>query len=121
MYVSFDELPKQVKARLIREFGLSETESELLSLRYVEELSYAQIAARMCVSQSSVGTMLTRARRHVVRLARRLYPFADEWVRGYIDLLGWRVLEWPVIGSRNAQPPIVRVSLPVDEFQEPLT
>lgn len=101
MYLSFDALPKREKAHMIDAFGLSETESRILTLRYVNGFSYQRIAAEMCVSVKSVGNMLTRSRRHMVDIAKTLYPIADERTRHLIDVLGWVDLDFPTISSRN--------------------
>ena len=102
MCIEFKRLPDSVKRTLIGAFGATASEREVLSLKYIDGLSYAQIAARMCVSQSSVGNMLARARRHACDSAKELYPIAPEPIKGYIEAVGWHELEWPVITNRRS-------------------
>ena len=101
MYVSFDELPPQRQASLLSSLALRPEERRLLLLRYVNGLDYSSIAAEMRLAKSSVGPLLTRARRHAVELARKTYHIAGDETRVMVDLLGWREVDWPVIYNRR--------------------
>lgn len=101
MTMSFADLPKPEKVFLIEGFGLTDDEESLMLLKYVEEASYSTIAAELGVSRSSVGAMLTRVRKHMVSIAKELYPIADDRTRHLIDVLGWLTLEWPTMKNRN--------------------
>lgn len=100
-YLSFGDLPKRSQEHLLEVLGLPETETEAIRLRYVCEYSYAEIAAQMSISEKSVGSTLNRAKRHAVKIAKRLYPLADDKAKMLIDELGWRELPWPVEASRR--------------------
>ncbi len=101
MALSFKDLPKSTQERVIAKLTLQKDEETILRLRYLEEMSYSRIAAEMHMSVSSVGSFLTRTRKHVVQLSRECYDFADDDLKRAIDLLGWREIEWPVIYNRN--------------------
>lgn len=101
MTITFKELPKTTQRRLIERLGLPKDEQRVLTLRYVEELSYSRIAAEMHMSVSSVGSFLTRTRQHVIKIARECYDLADDDTKKIIDLLGWREIEWPITQNRN--------------------
>jgi len=99
--LGFDKLPKREQLYLLESFGMSERETRLLILKYVEEFDYARIAAEMNLSPSSVGRTLSRARKHAVDIAKHLYPIADDRLKTLIDTLGWLDLENPVISNRR--------------------
>ena len=101
MYVSFDELPPSRQRHVLDALALKPDERTALMLRYVEELPYSAIATRMHLSETSVGPLLTRARRHAVELARKTYHIANDETRVMVDLLGWREVDWPVIYNRR--------------------
>ena len=101
MTITFKELPKSTQRRLIERLGLPKDEQRVMTLRYVEELSYSRIAAEMHMSVSSVGSFLTRTRQHVIKIARECYDLADDDTKKIIDLLGWREIEWPITQNRN--------------------
>lgn len=89
MSITFAELPRAEKVYILSVFGLPSMEERLLFLRYVECSSYDRIAAELNISPKSVGTMLTRARRHAKLIANELYAIADDRCREIIDRLGW--------------------------------
>lgn len=99
--MDFEDLPRREKAYMLDAFGLPDREDEILRLRYVDGYGYPRIAAEMHVSESSVGALLTRARKHMVEIAKQLYPIADERTRHLVDVLGWVELEWPTLESRR--------------------
>lgn len=101
MALAFKDLSKSTQERVISKLALPKDEETVLRLRYIEEMSYSRIAAEMHMTVSSVGSFLTRTRKHVVQLSRECYDLADDDLRKVIDLLGWREIDWPVIYNRN--------------------
>lgn len=99
-YLSFGDLPKSSQEHLISALGLSESESRIIWLKYTREYTYPEIAAEMAMSEGSVSSALSKAKKHAVVIARRLYPLADEKSKLLIDELGWRELPWPVETNR---------------------
>lgn len=102
MYISFASLPKNEQEYLLNRLNLSNTENTLLKLRYVKELSYNAIAAELNISPKSVGALLTRARKHTVSVASKLYCVLETKAKLLIDKLGWRELTWEEIANRKA-------------------
>lgn len=100
-YLSFAELPKRNQEYLLDALGLPDCERQVLWLKYVREYSYAEIAADMHIGEKSVGKALKKAKMHSVKIARALYPLADERVKLLVDKLGWLELPWPIERSRN--------------------
>lgn len=101
MYMSFDRLPKAEKIYLIETFGLPEREEQILKLAFVDRLSSSGIAAEMFVSQKSVGRLLHNAKKHMVEIAKQCYDISDDRTRKLIDILGWKVLDWPTLKNRR--------------------
>lgn len=99
-YISFAELPKQSQEHLLSALGLPDDERQIIWLKYTWEYSYAEIAAEMEIGEKSVGKALSKAKRHAVKVARALYPLADEKSKLIIDTLGWRDIPWPVESNR---------------------
>lgn len=103
MYVEFEELPITEQRYLISRLGLPAREKRILELRYAEGFSYDRIAAEMCLSKSSIGSMLSKARKHAVSLAKALYPICDDRAQRLIAIIGWDSLEWPTLESRRKE------------------
>lgn len=89
MCIAFQDLPKHEKVYIIIKLGLSAKEEKLLYLKYVENMSYDQIAREMSLSPKSVGALLTRVRKHAVRIANECYFLADDKCREIIDKVDW--------------------------------
>lgn len=85
MSITFNDLPKYEKAYIIDKLGLSEREERLLHLKYVEGFSYHRIAAEMNLSPKSVGPLLTRVRKHAIRIANECYDMADDRCKMIIE------------------------------------
>lgn len=102
MYISFASLPKDERHYLLKRLHLSRAENEVLKLRYIEELSYRNIAAQLNISNNSVGPMLTKARKHMVSVASGIYDLLEERAKKLIDTLGWKELSWEEIAGRKA-------------------
>lgn len=85
MSITFNDLPKHEKAYIIDKLGLSEREERLLHLKYVEGFSYHRIAAEMNLSPKSVGPLLTRVRKHAIRIANECYDMADDRCKMIIE------------------------------------
>lgn len=90
MAKSFKELPKPLQRKLVERLGLPRNEERVLLLRYVKEFDYGRIAAEMNLSRSSIGPLLTKARKHMAASAVECYALADPDVQKIVDLLGWR-------------------------------
>lgn len=99
--MTFENLPRAEKEFLLEKMGLPDKEFKVLWLRYVDDFSYRRIAAEIRVSPKSVGNLLTRARIHVVDIAKTCYPIADDRTKHLIDTVGWRELEWPTLKNRR--------------------
>lgn len=102
MYISFASLPKDEQQYLLSRLYLSHSENELLILRYIQELSYRDIAAHLNVSHRSVGPMLTKARKRMITVASGIYDLLEDRARKLIDTLGWKELSWKDIAGRKA-------------------
>lgn len=100
-YMSFAELPKQSQEHLLGTLGLPEDESRIIWLKYVLEYSYSEIAAEMHIGEKSVGKALKKAKQHSIKVARMLYPLADDKSKALIDALGWREIPWPIEVNRR--------------------
>ena len=101
MTIAFRDLPKATQKRIIKSMCLPKNEERLLWLRYIEEFNYTRIAAELHISCSSVGPLLTKTRKHVIKIANECYELAPDEVKKSIDMLEWRSIEWPVIYNRN--------------------
>ncbi len=101
MFIDFEDLPKAEMEYLIERFGLPDTEEKLVRLKYVHGFSYLRIANELHLSEKSIGPMLTRARKHMIAIAKTLHELHDERVTKLIAALGWDVLEWPTKANRR--------------------
>ncbi len=100
-YISFAELPKQTQEYVLTVLGLPDSEHRIIWLKYVREYSYAEIAAEMHLGEKSVGKALGRAKQHSIKVARMLYPLADDRSKVLFSKLGWVDLPWPIERSRR--------------------
>ena len=89
MCIRFQDLPKHEKVYIILKLGLPRREEQLLYLKYVENFSYQMIAAEMNVSPKSVGPMLTKVRKHAVKIAIECYDLADDRCKMIIKKVDW--------------------------------
>lgn len=101
MFLNFDDLPKSEKEYLIKNFGLSEKEEQLMMLKYINEFSYSRIASELHISKHSVGPMLSKARKHMIVIAKALTNLHDTRTQNLITALGWDVLNWPTKTNRK--------------------
>ena len=89
MSIAFNDLPKHEKVYIIEKLGLAESEERLLYLKYVEGFSYHRIAAEMNLSPKSVLPLLTRVRKHAIKIANECYDMADDRCKMIIEKVYW--------------------------------
>lgn len=70
---------------IIPNIGLKSKYEKVLTLIYIEEKSYAEIAEELNITRESVGNLATKARKELKYLIDKEY-IVPECVKGYIDI-----------------------------------
>ena len=89
MAITFDELPRHEKVYILCRLGLPKREEDLLWLKYIEQRSYAEIAAELNLSEKSIGPLLTKTRKHAITIATECYDLADDRCKAIIKKVDW--------------------------------
>ncbi len=83
----FDDISKNAKKYILQNIGLKKKSQKILTMVYVDEMSYEEIANELGYETRTVGKKIQDAKIELNKIINREYKLMDNDLKEYIDLI----------------------------------